>query len=312
MNGGPLAADESTTQRVAMLASRSADTDPAIHSRVLDTYGKMPLSFELNQGQSDPRVKFLSRGARYEVFLNPTEALLGLREPEKYQDPKSALAKIPQKPALPEFATLAMRLNGANPAAQVEGQGALELKSNYLIGNDRSKWHTGIANYRSVRFSSIYSGIDLVYHGSDQGRLEYDFVVAPGADPSKIEISFEGAKGLKLKANGDLGIKIAGGEVIEHAPLIYQHSGNKRETISGGYVLRGKNRVSFELASYDRSREVIIDPVIVYSTFLGGSGQERGYGVAADSAGVAYVTGQTCSMNFPVTNHALQGSTKGS
>jgi hypothetical protein len=300
----------------ALQSGTSPSVDPAQRSKVIDAYGKMPLAFEANQGQADPQAKFLSRGQGYEVFLTPTEAVLGLRVPEKRDDAKlsvKSVKNVTQSLDLkaPKFAMLGMKLKGANSNARVEGQGLLRIKSNYLIGNDRSKWVRHVPNYSEVKFAEVYPGIDLVYHGSDQGRLEYDFVVAPGADPSKIEISFDGAKGMKLNRNGDLAIKIAGGELIEHAPVIYQHDGDKRRTISGGYVLRGKNRVSFELASYDRNRAVVIDPFIIYSTFLGGTGFDVGYGIASDSIGAATVTGQTCSINFPVSSERFQGLIKG-
>jgi len=178
--------------------------------------------------------------------------------------------------------------------------------SNYLIGNDKSKWHTGIANYAEVQFSSVYPGIDLVYYGN-QRQLEHDFVVAPGADPKKIRLSFEGAKGLSISDKGDLNVELEDGNTIQLTnPVVYQTINDKKVSVKGSYALHGKNQVGFKLASYDKRHALTIDPLLLYSTYLGGSGTDEGNGIAVDSNGNAYVTGQTTggfpTPDFPTHN----------
>jgi hypothetical protein len=157
-----------------------------------------------------------------------------------------------------------------------------------------------VSNYAKVKFANVYPGVDLVYYGK-QRELEYDFVVAQGADPRQIELSFAGAKRLRLDAHGDLIVDITGGEVIEHKPVIYQDIGGKRRLVAGVYELRYGHAVGFKLAGYDGHRRLTIDPSLVYSTYLGGSNGDHGNGIALDSAGNAYVTGVTSSSDFPTT-----------
>ncbi len=168
-----------------------------------------------------------------------------------------------------------MRLVGANAKAKVTGLEELPGKSNYFIGNDPKKWRTNVPNYAKVKYANVYPGVDLVYYGN-QRQLEYDFVLAPGADPRQIELSFDGAKRLRLDADGNLIVSIAGGEVIEHKPVIYQDIGGMRRRVAGGYALRNGHTVGFKLAGYDHHRSLTIDPSLVYSTYLGGSNADVG------------------------------------
>jgi hypothetical protein len=158
-----------------------------------------------------------------------------------------------------------------------------------------------VSSFVKVRCRGVYPGIDLVYHGS-QGQLEYDFVVQPGADPRRIRLGFQGARGLRLDGDGNLVVALDGGELIQRAPLLYQEVDSTRRAIAGRWVLRGDSEVGFELAAYDVTQTLVIDPVLSYSTYLGGDSFEEGWGIAVDALGAAYVTGVTFSADFPTQN----------
>jgi hypothetical protein len=258
--------------------------DAATQARANAAYGQLPLSFEANQGQVDPQVNFLSRGSGYMLFLTPSEAVLELNQ-RSSED------------------VLRMQLVGANSMARVVGLEVQAGKSNYLIGNDPGQWYTNIANYGRVEFQKVYSGIDIVYYGN-QRQLEYDFIVAPGANPNDIQLSFQGAENLSLDSQGNLLVHTAGGDIVEQAPLVYQQIGNNRQGVSGHYVLERNGQVGFAVGAYDPSRPLVIDPVysLVYSTYLGGSAGDAGYAIAVDAAGDAYVTGNTFSSGFGTKN----------
>src|SRR3989441_8952332 len=199
---------------------------------------------------------------------------------------------------------LRMRLVGANPAAEISGLEELPGKSNYFIGNDPKKWHTNVPNYARVKYRNLYPGIDLVYYGN-QRQLEYDFVVRPGANPSRIVLGVQGADRLEVDAQGDLVLHTAVGPIRQRKPVIYQEIDGDRKEIPGAYVLTGRHQVGFRVAAYDASQPLVIDPVLVYSTYLGGSGLDQGFGIAVDASGNAYVTGVTASTDFPTTPGAL-------
>jgi uncharacterized repeat protein (TIGR01451 family) len=239
----------------------------------------IPLFFEPNQGQVDPRVRFLARGAGYGLFLTADEAVLSLRPGRADAD-----------------SVIRMRLSGSNPAARVSGADPLPGKSNYLIGNDRTKWHRGIPQFGRVNYENVYPGIALTYYGS-QGRLEYDFRVAPGADPNAIALSFDGAAA-RIE-DGELALATDQGEIRFQAPVIYQQIGDERKQVEGRYRQLAANKVGFELGAYDRSKELVIDPTLSYSTFLGGSKSESLVHIAVDSGGNVYVSGSTTG-GFPI------------
>jgi hypothetical protein len=199
-----------------------------------------------------------------------------------------------------------MKLRDANPAAKVTGEDELAGTTNYLIGNDPTKWRTNVPTYAKVKYEGIYSGIDLVYYGN-QRQLEYDFIVAPGADPRRIAFDVRGARRIRRDEHGDLVLKMGEGEIRWHQPIAYQEKQGARQEIVARYSLTAANRVTFELGKYDASRQLYIDPLI-YSTYLGGSGGfgDSGKAIAVDSFGDAYVTGFTGSTNFPTTPGALQ------
>jgi hypothetical protein len=252
----------------------------------------LPLRFEENVGQTDSRVRFLARGGGYTMFLTVGETVLSLRAPVQPSTPESS-------PTARTGAVLRMRLAGANIDADVVGEDELPGRTNYFIGDDPSRWHTDVPSYARVRYHDVAPGVDVVYYGR-QGQLEYDFVVAPWADPRSITLTFDGADRVEVGANGDLVLHTAAGEVRQHAPILYQETGQGRVNVAGGYELRGGCAVGFGLASYDPSAPLVIDPVLVYSTYLGGGGSESGsQKVAVDSSGSAYVVGSTDSTDFP-------------
>jgi len=265
---------------------------------LLQGYGKLPLSFEVNQGQTDGRVKFLSRGSGYTLFLTGDEAVFALRGSKPISDNSPANRSMPAVPTTD--AVLEMKLLRANPAAKVSGADELPGKNNYFVGNDPKKWQANVRQYGKVRYESIYPGINLVYYGN-QRELEYDFVLQPGADPAQIRLGIDGMRNLRLD-QGNLVMSSSGGEIHLRRPRIYQKANGRRREVRGRYVLKSKNEVGFQIDSYDHARTLVIDPVLAYSTYLGGSLYESGAGIAVDSAGNAYVTGTTSSLDFPVAN----------
>ena len=283
-------------------------------------YGQLPLSFEANQGQSDQRVKFLSHGRGYSLFLTGDEAVLALKKPVA-----STARDRKLKPAVPSAeapAVVRMKLVGANGAAKVTGLGELPGKSNYFIGNDPEKWRTNVPNYAKVKYTGVYPGVDLVYYGN-QRQLEYDFVVQPGADPRQIALqlvapasSQDAAKAkmaaLRIDKNGDLVVAAEGGEVIFHKPVVYQPTTDngqwtkqeKQRTkdkhfVAGNYLLKD-DRLTFEIARYDKTRPLVIDPTLAYSTYLGDCCHgDTDSAITVDVSGNAYITG------FPFGSNAV-------
>jgi len=286
-----------------------------VQMRRMETRGQLPLSFEPNQGQTDNRVKFLSRGKGYVLFLAANEAVLelakGSRQPpqaSRYPGVSSASNKPLQDDAA-RTAVLRMRLAGANPSPETVGLEELPGKSNYFIGKDPSKWHTNVPMYSRVKYHDVYPGIDLVYYGN-QRQLEQDFVIRPGAEPRSIVLGFQGADKLEVDAEGELVLHTAIGPIRQQRPFIYQEVNGVRREISGGYVLKSKDRVGFDVAAYNTSRPLVIDPVLLYSTYLGGGG-ELNAAITVDSAGNAYVTGVTTSTNYPTTAGDFQTTAPG-
>lgn len=291
----------------AAIQNRSAPTKPEL-SALARNYGKLPLGFEANTGQTDVRVKFLSRGRGYTLFLTGDEAVLALPKTGAVSGNGSATTRV-----------LRMKLVGANPAASVTGAEELPGKSNYFIGKDPSKWRTNVANYAQVKYPAIYPGVDLLYYGNQDGQLEYDFVVAPGADPSAIKLNIAGdgvstAKGgrplpLRISSDGDLVAGMQGREIRLHKPVIYQNesdgaehgSGKRRAMREGRFILMASNQVRFALGPYDHTKPLIIDPVLSYSTYLGGSsvGASTANAIAVDGSGSAYIVGTTTQSDFP-------------
>jgi hypothetical protein len=273
------------------------------NQQLVSNYGKIPLSFEANQGQTNKRVKFLSRGNGYSLFLTSDEAVFSLRAGTT-GDRELPSANRPARPTSIASDVLRMKLLNANSSAKVMGMDELPGRSNYFIGNDPKKWHSNIATYAKVKYEGVYPGIDLVYYGNQQ-QLEYDFIVAPGASPRRIRFNVSGAHKISSDPAGNLVVKMANGEVRWHKPVIYQEMGGIRHEVAGRYTVRG-DHVTFEVPAYDSNRPLVVDPAITYSTYLGGSGDDNGVAVAVDSAGSAYLIGLATSADFPVTRGAFQ------
>jgi YVTN family beta-propeller protein len=238
---------------------------------------RFPLNFEPNHGQTDAQVQFLSRGSGYTLLLAPTEAVIGLGRDR----------------------TVRMRLENANRTCRGEGVEPLAGRSHYLIGSNREGWHTGIPQFGKVLYRNIYPGIDLAYYGT-RGRIEQDFIVAPGADPGVIRLSFEGL-GLRLRIEGgDLVIDDTGDELRFRQPEVYQEIDGVRRLVAGEWVLESTgHRVGFRLGAYDTTQALVIDPVLEYSHSVGGTSADFAADVALDGSGNVYLTGGTESTNFP-------------
>jgi uncharacterized repeat protein (TIGR01451 family) len=274
---------------------------PVASASLVDQYGRLPMAFEANHGQWDPRVAFLARGSGYELFLTPDETVFELR-PGGVHDPRNNRPQSgsQENSSRSAAAVLRMKLAGANIGPQVIGVEELPGSGNYFIGNDPKKWATNVPTYRKVEYKSVYPGVDLVYYGA-QGQLEYDFVIAPRGDPARIALTFEGAQPT-LTASGELLLRMSGGDVHFRRPVAYQKIGGSKHLVDGHYALGGSDSVRFEIGDYDHNRALVIDPVLAYSTYLGGTDNDVAWAIAMDSAGNAYVTGQTYSVDFPVKN----------
>jgi beta-propeller repeat-containing protein/exosortase sorting signal-containing protein len=276
---------------VALAAAPAAESP--VRARVSALYGKLPLRFEANAGQIDDRtVRFLGRGAGYTLLLTAREAIL-----------------CPDRRGCGHGAAVRLGVAGGTGQPRVTGIDPLPGKSNYFIGNDPRRWHLGVASYAAVRYEGVYPGVDLVFHGEAR-RLEYDFLISPGADPRRLRLSFAGAGPLRLGARGELILHTPGGDLVQPAPVAYQQDGERREPVAARFVLLSSPaspaagvepsaQVGFALGRFDRSRPLVIDPVLVYSTYLGGTDSDAGLAIAVDGAGNAYVTGSTGSMTFP-------------
>lgn len=314
-----------------MTGTRAEDAAPAAgQARLIENYGKLPMSFEENRGQADPAVRFLARGPGYSLFLTPTETMLTLTardipastKPTDPQRPRHA-----KKPAKTRSTALRMTLAGGAPPSAITGREPLPGVTNYFRGKDPAQWRTGIPTFGQVEQHEVYPGIDLVFHGNPR-QLEYDFIVAPGADPKAIRLRFEaaGAKFRKAKqpmpritTEGDLVVPTALGDVRMQKPTVYQDLGGQRRTIDGRFVLHStrtgkkahspnRTEIGFRIAAYDASLPLVIDPVLVYSTYLGGSNSESAQGIAIDDKNNVYLVGDTVSMDFPATSGAFDTS----
>jgi hypothetical protein len=302
----------------AASTSQPATVTPAAR-RIQANYASLPLAFEKNQGQTDAQVKYMARGDGYVLFLTANDAVFSLQsrtsESAKSKSTTRAAAlraKNPQTSAQKDStAVVRMRLTGGNSLAKVSASNPLPGKSNYFLGNDPSKWQSDVPHYARVSYQDVYPGVNLAFHGA-QRQTEFDFVVAPGANPAPIGFHFTGAKSIHTDDSGNLVVASAAGNVLLHKPVAYQEQNGARQAVGAHFVLKAGNQVSFELGNYDHSRELVIDPSVsyAYSTYLGGSGDDEGRGIAFDSTGAAYVTGDTASSNFPVVGSStLLGTT---
>ncbi|MDQ3797953.1 MAG: hypothetical protein M3384_00745, partial [Acidobacteriota bacterium] len=255
---------------------------------------KTPMIFEANRGQTDGRAEFISRGQGYTLYLTKSEAVFSL----KPQNAEAESARIQKtKSRAPETVSRVLRMSFAGASAEtgLAGGEQMPMKTNYYAGK---KKFDNIPNYRQVRYRNLYDGIDAVFYGNEK-QLEYDFVVAPEANPNRIRLKFDGVDKISLNAGGDLILAAAETEIIHRKPYIYQESDNRKQEIAGRYILLGNNEVGFEIGAYDRSRTLVIDPILRYSTYVGGTELDRIADIAVDAAGNAYLVGDTRSLDFP-------------
>ncbi len=271
--------------------------------RPAEAYASLPLSFEPNVGQAEPGIQFLARGSGYGIFLTGNEVHFSLQTQRPSVSNKLQGHKLgPQKKAQSgRSTTLHMSLVNASPNAELVGLEKLPGKSNYLIGNDRTKWRTNISNYARVRCHGVYPGVDLIYYGN-QRQLEYDLVVAPDADPSQIRLAFEGVRTMQVESGtGDLLLKTGDGQELRQAkPNIYQQIGTRRVAVAGNYQILDERTVAFAVTEYDRAQSLVIDPTVAFTTFITGNAADVPVGVAADNSGNSYITGFTISSDFPI------------
>ncbi|HWR84339.1 MAG TPA: SBBP repeat-containing protein [Candidatus Deferrimicrobium sp.] len=282
-----------------------------------------PLAFTENQGQWPDSILFRANAGGATTWFTPTGAYYQFtrripvrqdpRGPDILRDPDVTLSGVEGRPLEPDSIEIIMikaRFVGCNPSPQVRGQDEIEYKCNFFLGNDPSKWRTDVANYRAISLEEVYPGIDLVYYG-DGRRMEYDFRVSAGADYSQIQIQYDGAKAVSVNDAGDLVIETEFGSITERHPIVYQMEAGTRRELQGEYLLQTDNRFTFKLEqSYQPELAIVIDPVLVYSTYLGGGDHEWGTGIAVDDSGAVYVTGLTYSSDFPM-HSPFQGTFQG-
>jgi hypothetical protein len=299
----------------AMKSETSRPSSPRENPGWKEAHGNLPLSFEENQGQVSREVRYVSHGSGYELFLAPQEAVVALQR--FLPGDSSTVHRAAYFRALGQarregrMTVLRMGLEGANLKAKISGVNPLPGKVNYFLGNKPERWRTNIPTYSQVKYEQVYPGVDLVFYGN-QRNLEYDFEVAPGSDPKAITLALKGAKRLSIDSKGNLILSVADGQVIFQKPVLYQNVRGQRKQIEGGYSLAGKQKVTFAVSEYDRTEPLIIDPVLNYSTYLGGSvNGDTGTSITVDSVGDAFVTGTTFSTTFPTHNGFGAGSASG-
>ena len=259
-------------------------------------YGNLPLTFEANRGQSGPAVQYLFRGNGYTAYLTSGGLTLSLRPLPPNASPASAnrSTRVPQSRSIVQFA-----LVGAARNPVVMGEDLQPGRVNYFLGNDPSRWKRNVPTYGRVRYRNVYPGIDLVYYGNHR-RLEYDFEILPGADPGRIQFEIRGGSQVKQDKSGNLVLNTASGDLRFQTPVVYQQSSGRRVPAEGRFVVEDSTHVGFQVSHYDPSKPLVIDPVLVYSTYLGGSGDDLVTGIAVDSTGSPYVAGYTDSPDFPL------------
>jgi hypothetical protein len=312
----PSSHSASGNSAAAARLNSSSTASRADRSKFLEAYGKLPLSFVENQGQTAQEVRYTSHGSQYDLFLTPQEAVVALRHSKHYDfSPRHRVMSMKamvadRKAAAAKGSTTALRMQfeGANPNPSVTGGEKLPGVFNYYVGNDPQKWHKAVPSFAQVKYSQIYPGVDLVFYGN-QGRLEYDFVVAPGADPNVIRMNLAGARKLRVNNAGNVVVSVTDGDLQLQKPVVYQNINGVRHELQGKYSLKGAH-VAFAVASYDRREPLIVDPVLVYSTYLGGSSDENqpAFSMVIDASGDAFIGGQTDSTDFPTAGLGVKNT----
>lgn len=247
------------------------------------------ICFEPNVGQTDSSVRFISRGNKYALFLRHNEAILSLHHNKRNKQTEEYSA------------TIQMQLEGANPQPEICGRNKLIRKTNYYIGNNPDFWYTDIENYSGVEYKGVYPGIDLVYYGSE-GLLEYDFIISSEGNPKDIVLKFKSPAECRIDEQGNLVFSGENSELLLKKPIAYQEIENNRINIDSKFTFLDKNKVGFDVGFYNKNFPLIIDPVLVYVSYLGGTGNDYGKAIAVNKEGCAYVTGSTGSVDFPTLN----------
>ena len=309
----PLHAKGDSTNAVNGAAKNSQRNSTALKQRALAHYAALPVSFEPNQGQASPEVRYVARSKGYSLYLTSSGATMEVRRGNIDSEVLSMMRNKRLGPAktmrmLEErrhnatanhsySAAVQMQMVNANPKAQLVASDLQLGKVNYLVGRDRAKWHSNIPLYGRVEYKQVYDGVDVAFHATGS-QVEFDYLVNPNADPAQIALKFDGAERVRTTAGGSLVLSTAAGDVQLLKPVAYQGEGASRKLVDASFAVKG-NRVSFRLGEYDRSRELIIDPTMIYSTYFGGSLVDYGTGIAVDSSGNEYVTGTTDSPVVP-------------
>lgn len=251
------------------------------------------LRLEANLGQSDAQYPFLARGRGHYLFLNGLESAVDLRNGKDES-----------------VGVIRMRLENGSAQAAGEGVGPLPHRLNYFVGNNPERWTTNVPVFSKVRFRGVYPGVDLEFY-PNRGEFEHDFVVAPGADASRIRMRFDGADAVTLRADGQLAVRAGQAEVLWQKPRVYQERAGRREEVSSGYQMLGGNRAAFRVGAYDKSRPLVIDPAISYLTYVGNAESSLGGRSAVDAAGNIYLTGATGDGTWPTTPGAATANRQG-
>ncbi len=289
----------------------------AVKTRAMKAYGKIPLYFIENMGQVDKDVVFYERGDGHAAFFTKDGVVLALarRGDTGKKDPSAAdEAQNRDGDAGPASDALTLSFLGASPETKIMAEKRMTGHVNYFVGNDKRAWRSNIPTYGAVLYRDVYKNIDIRFYGNNRD-FEHDIIVRPGGDPEAVQFAYSGIKGLRVTEDGDLEVEMAHGSIIEKRPFIYQEIDGRKVRVDGAFkVLGGKEgtfRYGFSLASYDRSRELVIDPVVQYSTYIGGTSFDNGEALIVDGTGAVYVTGKTQSLDFPLSN-PLQGANPGS
>jgi hypothetical protein len=296
-------------------ASQAPVLNAEQRGRVRASMGALPLAFEANQGQTDPQVKYMARGNGYTAFLTANETVFALSSSPQASSALNAKHGFggAHQTASPRTkdrtAAIHMQLVGGNAQPQIAAGSQLPGHSSYFIGNDRSQWHADVPQYARVSYRDVYPGVNMAFYGV-QKQLEFDFILAPGASAAPIRFGISGANRVATDHSGNLVLTSSAGDVLLHKPVAYQEKDGARESVDASFVLQA-NQVRFELGNYDRSRELVIDPSVSYATYLGGTAEDDGYGIAVDGSGNVYVTGQTKSTNFPTSLGAYKTTNTG-
>jgi hypothetical protein len=270
-----------TLMSVAMFAAQQTSRLDSVP----DSFGQLPLSFELNRRQTDRRVRFLARSGQSTLFFTDSGTVLAMSASGEHA------------------VVIRTTFAAAKPEVRIQAEEELTGKVNYLVGRP-DRWRTQIPLFGRLRYSSIYPGIDAVFYGRHD-LLEYDLNVSPGATPDRIRLRFDGADTLGIDHSGNLVLHTKYGDIVQHAPHAYQLANGSHRPVTCRYTILAENEVEFSVGTYDHRRPLVIDPALSYSSFLGGSGEDDGSAIAVDSKGHAYVAGYTYSADFPTTPGAV-------